>query len=146
MPAPVHVLGTYHLNYCKALYMGVPLKTIQKLQLVQNSQKKLTAVRYYGPGMPVLFCLSVCFRSAIQGTGMIFKALYGMRPECPVSCGVVVVQQEASQRKRVKSPYCSCRDQLQPPFCNWSLQTCISSLVSSSPRRERGQGDCQWRG
>ena len=37
----VHVLVTPQLDYCNALYVGLPLKMTWKLQLVQNAAAKL---------------------------------------------------------------------------------------------------------
>lgn len=33
----IHALVSSHLSYCNVLYIGVPLKTIWKIQLVQNA-------------------------------------------------------------------------------------------------------------
>ena len=37
----VHVLIVSRLDYCNALYVGLPLKMMQKLQMVQNAVARL---------------------------------------------------------------------------------------------------------
>lgn len=39
MAAVVHALLTSHLDYCDVLYIGLPLKSIRKLQLVQKGER-----------------------------------------------------------------------------------------------------------
>lgn len=51
----VHTLVTSSLNYSNALYMRLPLKMVQKLQLVQNAVVYLvTRVWHTLSGMPLL--------------------------------------------------------------------------------------------
>ena len=37
----MHALVTSHLDYCNTLYVGLPLKTVWKLQVVQNATARL---------------------------------------------------------------------------------------------------------
>ena len=51
----VHALVTSKLDYCKALYVGLPLRLMQKLQMVQNAAARLlTEVRNYQDIFPTL--------------------------------------------------------------------------------------------
>ena len=38
-----HALLTSHIDYCNALYVGLPLKTVRRLQLVQNQAARLVS-------------------------------------------------------------------------------------------------------
>lgn len=50
----IHVLVTFIINYCNALSMDLPLKTIQKLQFVQNVVCLLTGTSRWGCITPIL--------------------------------------------------------------------------------------------
>ena len=51
----VHALVTSKLDYCKALYIGLPLKTVRELQLVQNAAARLiTGTRRFEHIRPIL--------------------------------------------------------------------------------------------
>ena len=41
-----HTLVTSWLDYCKALYVGLPMESVRKLQQVQNAARLLTGAGY----------------------------------------------------------------------------------------------------
>ena len=58
----VHALVISRLDYCNALYVGLPLKLMRKLQVVQNAAARLlTGVRKYQHISPTLAMLPVSY-------------------------------------------------------------------------------------
>lgn len=79
-----HALVDCHWEYFDSLYMRLPLKRIQKLQLVQNEAACviLGTLTWYAHVTPLLCALASCrFLGAIQGDGCHFWSLsWGFNP------------------------------------------------------------------
>ncbi|KAF7246231.1 Transcription initiation factor TFIID subunit 4B [Varanus komodoensis] len=79
-----HALVTSHLDFCNALYVGLPLKTVRILQLVQNrAARLLTGTGRYAHMTPVLrqlHWLPIEVRAQFKVLVMTYKALNGSGP------------------------------------------------------------------
>ncbi|KAF7238201.1 putative RNA-directed DNA polymerase from transposon BS [Varanus komodoensis] len=79
-----HALVTSHLDFCNVLYVGLPLKTVQTLQLVQNrAARLLTGTGRYAHMTPVLrqlHWLPIEARAQFKVLIMTYKALNSLGP------------------------------------------------------------------
>ncbi|KAF7235229.1 Protein TANC1 [Varanus komodoensis] len=79
-----HALVTSRLDFCNALYVGLPLKTVRILQLVQNrAARLLTGTGRYAHMTPVLWqlhWLPIEVRAQFKVLVMTYKALNGLGP------------------------------------------------------------------
>ncbi|CAH3198673.1 unnamed protein product [Porites evermanni] len=80
----VHAYLTSRLDYCNALYYGLPKHLIDRLQLGQNSAASLvSASRKHDHITPILrrlHWLPVHYRSVLQILLLTYKALNGQAP------------------------------------------------------------------
>ncbi|KAF7240633.1 putative RNA-directed DNA polymerase from transposon BS [Varanus komodoensis] len=79
-----HALVTSRLDFCNALYVGLPLETVRTLQLVQNrAARLLTGTGRYAHMTPVLHqlhWLPIEARAQFKVLIMTYKALNGLGP------------------------------------------------------------------
>ncbi|XP_058037869.1 uncharacterized protein LOC131197613 [Ahaetulla prasina] len=79
-----HALVTSRLDYCNALYMGLPLRCTRRLQLVQNAAARVVMGAARGshvtPLLRSLHWLPVVFRVRFKILVTTFKALHGLGP------------------------------------------------------------------
>ena len=80
----IHAFVTNHLDYCNSLFSGLPKKSINRLQLVQNTAARvLTRTRRYDHITPILASLHwlpVIFRIDFKVNLFVFKSLNGLAP------------------------------------------------------------------
>ncbi|KAF7239998.1 Pro-neuregulin-1, membrane-bound isoform [Varanus komodoensis] len=80
----IHALVTSHLDYCNPLYVGLPLKTVRILQLVQNiAARLLTGTGRYSHITPILYQLHrlpVEVQAQFRVLVLTYKALNSLGP------------------------------------------------------------------
>ena len=78
------MLVTLRLDFCNALYIGLPLCLVRKLQLVQNMSARLVASTSRGvritPVLKSLHWLPISFWAKYKVLVITFKALHGLDP------------------------------------------------------------------
>ncbi|KAF7249234.1 1-phosphatidylinositol 4,5-bisphosphate phosphodiesterase beta-1 [Varanus komodoensis] len=109
-----HALVTSQLDYCNTLYMGLSLKTVWILQMVQNrAARLLTGTGHYSHITPVLYqlhWLSIEVWAQFQVLVITYKALNGLGPgylkerllpylpSCPLRSAAEALLRESSMR------------------------------------------------
>ncbi|XP_060135246.1 uncharacterized protein LOC132592706 [Zootoca vivipara] len=80
----VHALVISRLDYCNALYVGLPLKVTRKLQLIQNAPARLVTGSsrrdHITPVLKDLHWLPVRFRAQFKVLVLTFKAINSLGP------------------------------------------------------------------
>ena len=80
----VHALVISRLDHCNALYVGLPLRLLRKLQVVQNAAARLlSGVKRYqhiSPTLAALHWLPIRFRIDFKVLMLTYKALNGLGP------------------------------------------------------------------
>lgn len=80
----IHAFITSRLDYCNSLYLGLPLSSLTRLQLVQNAAARLlTGTRkreHITPVLASLHWLPIHFRIQFKVLLIVFKALKGLAP------------------------------------------------------------------
>uniref|UniRef100_A0A803TLI7 Reverse transcriptase domain-containing protein n=1 Tax=Anolis carolinensis TaxID=28377 RepID=A0A803TLI7_ANOCA len=80
----IHATVTSRLDYCNALYVGIPMSTTQKLRIVQNAAARLltrTPMKcHITPVLQHLHWLPTDYRGLYKMLVLTFKTLYGQGP------------------------------------------------------------------
>ena len=80
----VNALVISHLDYCNALFIGLPDSTIKPLQNVQNSATRvifgLSKFEHISPGLKKLHWLPIEYSIEFKALTMVFKSLHSKAP------------------------------------------------------------------
>ncbi|KAL2082231.1 hypothetical protein ACEWY4_022049 [Coilia grayii] len=80
----IHAFITSRLDYCNALYFGLPQSQLAHLQLVQNAAARLLTGKrrqeHITPVLSSLHWLPICFRIHFKMLLLVFKSLHGQAP------------------------------------------------------------------
>uniref|UniRef100_M3XLM6 Reverse transcriptase domain-containing protein n=1 Tax=Latimeria chalumnae TaxID=7897 RepID=M3XLM6_LATCH len=81
----MHAFVSSRLDYCNALFAGLPLKLIHRLQLVQNAAarvvKNVSRFDHITPVLHELHWLPIRWRITFKVLVLVFKSLNGLGPE-----------------------------------------------------------------
>ena len=85
-----HAFVLSRLDYCNALYTGLPKKSIERLQVIQNAAARIltnTKKRdHIPPALASLHWIPVKFRIDFKVLLLVFKALNGLAPPYLSDC------------------------------------------------------------
>ena len=80
----IHVFISIRLDYCNVLFTGLPKKTTERLQLIQNSAARLLTKtnrrEHISPVLATLHWLPVTFRIDFKVLLLTYKAIHGQGP------------------------------------------------------------------
>ena len=97
----VHALVISRLDHCNALYVGLPLRLMRKLQVVQNDGVR--KYQHISPALVALHWLPIRFRVNFKVLMLTYKALNGLGPRYLAERLLPPRSTRASQEERLRS-------------------------------------------